>query len=619
MKRILAIILTLAVAGCFVYGCSKKGGSAFSNEITINRSTLTLSPGGGEQLSASRENRQTAVVWTSSNEAVARVDDSGYVTAVELGEAKITATLNSESDTCDVKVVGAEFTPVLKLSQTSLSVFAGQQFEVSGYVSYGGKAVGDTSVQWSSDKTSVATAQGGVVKGIAAGTATITATASYNGEELIETFTVIVLANTVFYVKDARVTLFTVALNDGESVQKQLSTVATVGGAAAAGHSVTWATSDADVVSVDVSGKLTAQDKGTARVTATYTSADGKTVMNAWTDVEVKKPTVTGLSEAGNIEVAKDDTLKIALSSIGYTGAENESISALISNKTYGGKISGQFVVIETDGKVFGEQTITIETADRVILANADITAKLVDFKVNRFYKNPTNGLYGGKKTEDLEIRYNADLRDALMVDGTYMLNTAKSDELVINPDGSTVLQLAYDYAVAIANTDNKGFFYYISDADALGSENVVIDRLSNFEGKDSAYKVKNEVRRTYLRIVGIDGDYLSKNSYTKLSFNLYYETAEAVNVVSSIYNKDMPSGKLFSYHLKGNVGWVSDWLKLYDATGAAKENVPAGQWITVEIDLKDIVSDSVGVKSIDIIIGCEAGMHFYMQGAALQ
>jgi len=79
-------------------------------EIQLDVKELQLLPNDTKQIiatvlpeSASNKN----VMWTSSNESVATVDDSGLVTAVSIGEATITATTEEGGKTanCSVKVV----------------------------------------------------------------------------------------------------------------------------------------------------------------------------------------------------------------------------------------------------------------------------------------------------------------------------------------------------------------------------------------------------------------------------------------------------------------------------------------------------------------------------------
>ena len=74
--------------------------------VSLDRNALTLNPGGTAQLAATvtPNNATETVVWTSSNEAVATVDQSGNVTAVGVGTATITVTTGGKTATCTVTV-----------------------------------------------------------------------------------------------------------------------------------------------------------------------------------------------------------------------------------------------------------------------------------------------------------------------------------------------------------------------------------------------------------------------------------------------------------------------------------------------------------------------------------
>ena len=76
--------------------------------IDINKKTLSLVLGEDETLEATVIPDGMQVTWASGNEAVATVDQSGKVSAVSVGEALITATINhgeyTFTDSCLVEV-----------------------------------------------------------------------------------------------------------------------------------------------------------------------------------------------------------------------------------------------------------------------------------------------------------------------------------------------------------------------------------------------------------------------------------------------------------------------------------------------------------------------------------
>ncbi len=71
--------------------------------LTLNRTTLTLTPEQTYQLKVKGADTET-ITWASSDGQVATVNENGVVTAVAIGEATITATVNNKDLTCKVTV-----------------------------------------------------------------------------------------------------------------------------------------------------------------------------------------------------------------------------------------------------------------------------------------------------------------------------------------------------------------------------------------------------------------------------------------------------------------------------------------------------------------------------------
>ena len=72
--------------------------------VSLDQDSLTLTVGNSARLSAAAEAEGTAFTWTSSNPAVATVDDSGTVTALAAGTATITVRTETASAACLVRV-----------------------------------------------------------------------------------------------------------------------------------------------------------------------------------------------------------------------------------------------------------------------------------------------------------------------------------------------------------------------------------------------------------------------------------------------------------------------------------------------------------------------------------
>jgi uncharacterized protein YjdB len=109
--------------------------------------------------------------YKSSNTAVAKVDSKGKVTGVAAGTATITVTMKTGATaTCKVTVKN----PSVTLTKTSGSIKVGKTVTIAIKSKF---PTNDTVKSYKSSNTSVATVNSkGVVKGVKAGTATITVT-----------------------------------------------------------------------------------------------------------------------------------------------------------------------------------------------------------------------------------------------------------------------------------------------------------------------------------------------------------------------------------------------------------------------------------------------------------
>ena len=156
--------------------------------VTLDQTTLTKAVGDDAvTLTATVDPSDASdktVTWKSSDESVVTVVD-GVVTIVAAGTATITATAtNGTDDTADDKTATCEVTisakkvnvESVKLDQTTLTQTAGDA-AVTLTATVTPDDATDKTVKWTSSNESVATVADGVVTFVAAGTATITATA----------------------------------------------------------------------------------------------------------------------------------------------------------------------------------------------------------------------------------------------------------------------------------------------------------------------------------------------------------------------------------------------------------------------------------------------------------
>ncbi len=200
-----------------------------------------------------------AVTWTSSDESVATVSETGLVTAVEKGAATITVTTEDGGFTATfgATVIGPPVESV-SLDDNEETLATGKTYQLTATVLP--ETAEDKSVIWSSDNESVATvSDAGLVTAVDAGTATITVTTVDGGR-------------TATFVATVIVEVASVELNDDEEtilVGETYTLTATVLPANAMDKSVTWRTSNETVATVSDQGVITGLVPGQSLITVT--------------------------------------------------------------------------------------------------------------------------------------------------------------------------------------------------------------------------------------------------------------------------------------------------------------------------------------------------------------
>lgn len=200
------------------------------------------------------------VSWNSSNTNVATVSSSGLVTAVVPGTSTITATSNDGGFTTSV-ICTVNTVSLIGISLSLDTWLANVGDTVQLTVTYNPTNATNKTVTWSSSDEAVATVtSNGLIEAILFGDVVITATSqdgSYQDVCLVTVDTVPVSSVTV--VPDT----LELVVNDTE----QLTVVVLPNNAT--NNTVTWSSSDTNVITVDSSGLVTGIATGSASVTAT--------------------------------------------------------------------------------------------------------------------------------------------------------------------------------------------------------------------------------------------------------------------------------------------------------------------------------------------------------------
>ena len=269
----MAAVLALSLVGCG----SKVTSIAIPQAATIEKGesiTLPVNFGTGNtpaetpeaaESSATAEtaaDSKTEVEWSSSDESVATVDETGSVTAVAAGEATITATVKdtelSAACTVMVKVTANELTVPdvleIKLNDTDSGVLNAV---------YTPDDATNVSVRYVSDDEAIATVdEAGKVTAHTPSECDITSTLLQDGAEIAVKTTHV---NAFYAVESITLDKTEGILNVGNTV----TITATVAPEEATNPAVTWSSSDESVATVDETGKVTAVAVGNATITAT--------------------------------------------------------------------------------------------------------------------------------------------------------------------------------------------------------------------------------------------------------------------------------------------------------------------------------------------------------------
>lgn len=285
------------------------------------------------------------VTWSSSDEAVVIVNADGQVTAKSLGQAVITAKSGEVSAECTVIV---EATPVesVTLNQTTATLKAEQTLQLTATVSP--DTATDKTVTWTTSDATVATvSETGLVTALKVGTAVITATAT-SGVKAECTVTVAETA-----VESVTLNHDTLELRLGDSSHL----TATVLPEDATDKTVTWSSSDTDVVTVDQDGNIKAVDMKEGGATVTATAVNG---MSASCHVTVLAPLATSISlDKDAVAASIGDQVQLTATVLPAEAA-TQILEWTSSNQTVATVLTTGLVSVLAEG----EATITVSTTD---------------------------------------------------------------------------------------------------------------------------------------------------------------------------------------------------------------------------------------------------------------
>jgi alpha-tubulin suppressor-like RCC1 family protein len=171
--------------------------------VTVSPGELTLLVGESQQLTAITRDEAgnpldgRSITWTTTEPTVATVSATGIVTGVGTGSATVTATSEGKSASATVSVASAPVVSVtVSPGELTLLVGASQQLTAITRDQAGNPLVG-RSVTWATTEPTVAIVSAtGIVTGVGAGSATITATSEgKNGSAAVSVISSVIFAS----------------------------------------------------------------------------------------------------------------------------------------------------------------------------------------------------------------------------------------------------------------------------------------------------------------------------------------------------------------------------------------------------------------------------------------
>ena len=200
-----------------------------------------------------------AVVWTSSNEEVAAVSDTGYVEICGVGTAVITVTAGNVKAVCKITVL--QLIDWIEFDEDEIELKAGETYQLKPYISPSDAT--NKKLKYTSSDTKVAeVSASGLVTARSEGEAKIRAAATDGSDEYAVCY--------VTVTGKAKVTGITLDRTSAEVKRgEKLTLNVTVSPSYASNKKVVWKSANTKIATVDANGSVTAKAPGRTKITVT--------------------------------------------------------------------------------------------------------------------------------------------------------------------------------------------------------------------------------------------------------------------------------------------------------------------------------------------------------------
>jgi uncharacterized protein YjdB len=418
LRKIWVLSFALLLAACSGMksqsnGGGGGGGSATLTGLTVTPLSATVIVSKTQSLKATgsysdgtSKDLTASVTWSSADANTASVNAAGVVTGTATGITTVTAHSGNLSSSTQITVTSPNVcaTPVsiaVAPANPTVPVNTTQQLVATGTNTDASTCDITDLVTWSSSTIANATVSAsGLVKGVAAGSATITATLG----SITGSTSVTVTAPSITSIS---VTPDDMTLAIGVGQQYTASAIYSDGSIQDLAAGVTWTSSNTSVATIDSNGLATTLVAGTTTITATvgtFTDSSVITVVPAHlqtitltpTNVTMAAGTQQQFTAVGNFDDGSTQVLVSALWSSGST-----SVLTIDQNGLALAVGPGTSTVSVTSGTVSASTSVTVSTATLVSLTIAPANSSMPDDATKTF---SATGTFSDNSTQDVTL-----------------------------------------------------------------------------------------------------------------------------------------------------------------------------------------------------------------------
>ncbi len=366
--------------------------------ISLNKTELTVNKGETANLDIIYNPIDTTIEkaesWTSSDTNVVTVNEYGLITAVGRGTAYVKAKVGDKEATCKV-TVNVPLTGINLKSETELLKGQTETLKVEYLPT---DTTDDKTVTWISKNAEVAEVNvDGVVTAKKEGTAEIVAQVGSFEKTCTVTVKEIKMDSIEINVPD-----FELGLGRSQILDVLFNPENTTDD-----RTITWYSSNSDIVSVDAEGKVTAKGYGTATITA---QVGDKMATVDVTVVEIPVENITihvensqvniGDTIKLNIQVNPDDATNQA--NLKLTSSDNDIISIDEQGNIVAKSVGKAIITVEADNGI--KNQIEIEVLEENIGESGEGVEEISDNAISETNTNKKNNQSNSPHTGDLPV-----------------------------------------------------------------------------------------------------------------------------------------------------------------------------------------------------------------------